>query len=212
MKTLIFDLDGTLIDSAKVVYPAFRSALRHFPHHPMPSESVMARTFGMPDYKVWAMLMPAGTPDERREANRLSDNAIGSGLFDSDVTFTGAHDVLDALKHRGYTLTVASNCGVQYLEAVLDSQGLRHLFDAPLCLEAVHGRVKADILTAHFQNFPREGAWMIGDRASDIEAATTHGIPAIGCALGAHFGDIAELKGAKHIIHNLNELLTLFPA
>jgi len=212
MKTLIFDLDGTLIDSAKVVYPAFREAIRHFPHLPLPNESTMASTFGMPDYKVWETLMPNGTPAELLQASQLSDNAIESGLYNSDVTFPGAHAVLAALRKRGCTLTVASNCGVQYLQAILNSQSLTSFFDTPLCLESVHGRVKADILEAHFRHFRKDDAWMIGDRASDMEAAAAHGIPAIGCALGTQFGDLHELRTAKHVIRHLDELLTLFPA
>ncbi|MCL6547969.1 MAG: HAD hydrolase-like protein, partial [Alicyclobacillus sp.] len=127
-----------------------------------------------------------------------------------DVLIPGAREVLTQLRSRGHTLTTASNCGQVYLDTVLDSQGLRALFTQPLCLQTVGGRVKADILAAHFQRFDRRDAVMVGDRASDIEAARAHGIPIIGCALG--FGAEEELREADVIVHSLPELLDLFPA
>ena len=210
MNTLIFDLDGTLIHTAKLVLPAFHRAIRCFPQYPLPSERMMLGTFGMPDDEIWETLMPTATPDERAAAHRLCDEFIREDLFRHDVLLPDARDVLTALRDRGHTLTIASNCGVAYLDAVLDSQGIRPLFDRPLCLQSVNGRRKADILTAHFQHFPRMSAVMIGDRKTDIEAAQAHGIPAIGCDFHAGFGENHELAGAAHIIQSLGELLDMY--
>ncbi|MCL6627113.1 HAD family hydrolase [Alicyclobacillus shizuokensis] len=157
MKTLVFDLEGTLVDSTR-----------------------------------WSR--------QQRGPER-------GGAKDNSRLFPEARDVLVTLKRRGYTLTIASNCSQAYLDELLDQEGLRLLFDHPLCLETVQGRSKADTLAAHIARFGR-GLVMIGDRPSDIRAAAAHKLPSVGCAF--HLS-AADLKGATHIIHALPELLDLFP-
>lgn len=208
MTTIIFDLDGTLIDTTTLVLPAFREVIRHFDGMPMPSEETMLKTFGMPDQAIWGVLMPTASLDQQNYAHALTDNLIHDRLAEVDVLLPHAVEMLTTLQERGHTLTVASNCGVPYLDAALDSQGIRPFFTHPLCLGSVNGQRKADILTAHFQRFAKSSAVMIGDRRSDIEAAEAHHIPSIGCAFG--FGDAVELAGASTIIHSLKELLPMF--
>lgn len=210
MTTLIFDLDGTLIHTGKIVLPAFHQAIRHFPHIPLPSEAAIQSTFGLPDVQIWEILMPDASLEEREAAYKLSNTYIRKGLFKTDILLKHAREVLETLKKWGYTLTVASNCGTSYLNAVLDSQGIRPYFTRPLCLESVKGKKKADILTEHFLHFPKTAAYMIGDRQSDVEAAHAHGIPAIGCILGTNFGESHELDEADFLIHDLTELCQQF--
>lgn len=208
MMTLIFDLDGTLINTTAAVFPAFRRTLRIF-GVPAPSEEAMAKTFGLPDVEIWRTLMPSSSEVERREAFTISEQYIVEELQHLDVLLPHARETLDQLMERSYSLTVASNCGTKYLDAVLDSQGLRSVFSHPLCLGSVQGLHKEDILTAHFQRIPKHDAVMIGDRSSDWNAAKAHEIRFIGCAFG--FADAAELSGAPTVIHSLPELLELFP-
>jgi phosphoglycolate phosphatase len=208
MATIIFDLDGTLIDTTELVLPTYREVIRHFENVPIPSEPTMLQTFGMPDQTIWELLMPGTTADQQAQAHSLTDDIIHERMQQSDVLLPHAVEVLEALKDAGHTLTVASNCGDTYLDATLDSQGIRPFFTHPLCLGTVKGQRKADILSVHFQRFAKSDAVMVGDRHSDIEAAQYHQIPAIGCAFG--FGNVDELNGSAAIIMSLPELLPLF--
>ncbi|GMA49637.1 MTA/SAH nucleosidase [Alicyclobacillus contaminans] len=211
MATIIFDLDGTLIDSTKIVLPAYRQAIRTVAQTPPPNEAVMKRTFGLPDADIWATLLPGATESVRQAAYEYTEQWVGNNLCTVDLLLPHARDVLAELQQRGHTLTTASNCGQAYLDAVLDSQGLRPYFTAPLCLGGVGGQRKADILARHFERFEKNTAVMVGDRATDVEAAQAHGIPCIGCHF-VDFGDPTELAGAVCVIHQLTELLDLFPA
>ncbi|MCL6632682.1 MAG: haloacid dehalogenase-like hydrolase [Alicyclobacillus herbarius] len=166
MKTLVFDLEGTLVDSSR--------RYRHFD----------------PDHG----LKPGHTQSESQAQ--------------ASLLMPGARQVLETLRERGHTLTIASNCGQAYLDWLLDAEGLRDLFVHPLCLESVRGRTKADTLAAHIARFGRSGMVMIGDRPSDIRAAKAHNLDSVGCAFTL---SAADLRGATYIIHALTELLDLFP-
>ncbi|MCL6517265.1 HAD family hydrolase [Alicyclobacillus sp.] len=208
MAILIFDLDGTLIDTSGLVLPAFRRTLAQFSGTQIPSDDQMRKTFGMPDAEIWRMLMPHASEAERKRAFSLSERFICEAMAHTDVLLPHAREVLEGLRAAGHTLTVASNCGQAYLDAVLTTQDIRRYFVHPLCLGGIGGRTKADILARHVARFGREAMWMVGDRKSDIEAAQQTGIPAIGCQFG--FGDPLELRGARAVIHDLRELLSRF--
>lgn len=209
MTTILFDLDGTLIDTTPQVLPAFRKTLAAF-DVPIPADAVLRSTYGMPDDEIWAMLMPEASAARRKEAFHHAEAQSKAGMFEQDLLFPHVREVLSELVARGCVLTTASNCGQPYLDAVLDSQAIRPFFTHPLCLESVGGARKADILRTHFERFDKSSAVMIGDRASDIEAANEHGVPTIACTFG--FGTPAELAGAIAHINDLRELLALFPA
>jgi phosphoglycolate phosphatase len=210
MAIIIFDLDGTLIDTAELVIPAYREAIRHFANQPTLSNEQLKMTFGLPDAEIWNIIMPHATASERRQAYALTGQVIVERMRDTNVLLPHALDVLAELKARQHTLTIASNCGLDYLYAALDTQGIGEFMTHPLCLESVHGMHKADILSEHFSHFDKSQSVMVGDRDSDVKAAKAHGIPAIGCAYG--FGDLGEIKNADVQIYALTDLLPLFPA
>lgn len=208
MANLIFDLDGTLIDSTFVFVPAIYSMLRHFPEVPEPSESKIQSTFGLTDDELWDVLMPDATAAERSKAYEFRNKYVKENMQNARLLLPNAFHVLKTLQERGHILTTASNCGTVYLNSVLDSQKIRGFFTNPLCLESVHGEEKADILRYHLQHMKKENTFMVGDRASDIDAAHAVGIPAIGCQFG--FGDANELKNADFVIFSLEDLLDRF--
>ncbi len=208
MQTLIFDLDGTLIDTSKIVIPAFVKALQHFPDITIPNKKAMLLTFGLPDKTIWDTLLPDCPETIRSQAGAFASDYIREGLLTEDVLLPDARRVLEALLARNHRLTIASNCGNTYLNTVLDSQGLRPYFEHPLCLESVAGYSKADILAEHIQRFGRKNCVMIGDRNTDIEAAKFHHLPAIGCHFG--FSREHELDEADYLITKLPDLLDIF--
>ncbi|WP_072872813.1 HAD family hydrolase [Alicyclobacillus tolerans] len=205
--TLIFDLDGTLLSSASFILPIYKKIIAQYGGK-APDDLTMTRTFGLPDEQIWEILMPNSTGQIRRQAETDCGKEVAFTLSHCDILFPETRFTLEALKQAGYTLTTASNCGCNYLDAVLSTQHLDTLFTLPLCLESVHGKRKADILRAHCKVFDIESMVMIGDRQSDVEAAKEIGIPCIGCAFG--FGHDDELTNADVIITNLSQLLTLF--
>ncbi|GMA63378.1 HAD family hydrolase [Alicyclobacillus fastidiosus] len=211
MAVIIFDLDGTLIDTGSIAVEAYRLVLSEFAYKPdeFPSEEQMLKTFGLPDTEIWDTLMPRHTPEEQMIGFERAGQRIDDEIRKQDILLPHAREVVQELHARGYTLTTASNCGKSYLDAVMSSQGIGHLFDRPLCLESVQGTRKSDILRALISRYGGgEALFMVGDRYTDRDAAAEVNIPFIGCDFG--FGDVSELTGAIHLTKDLPGLLDYF--
>ncbi|EPZ44137.1 MULTISPECIES: HAD family hydrolase [Alicyclobacillus] len=211
MAVIIFDLDGTLINTGDIAIDAYKSAMAEFSVKPadLPTDEQILKTFGLPDREIWQSLMPNHTAEEQMAAFHLSSTRIDEAMRHRDILLPHAREVVHELHRRGYILTTASNCGERYLDAVMATQGIGHLFDEPLCLESVHGTRKADILRQLVARYGQESKlYLVGDRYTDRDAAAEVGMPFIGCDFG--FGDASELTGAIYIVKDLPGLLNYF--
>jgi len=206
---LIFDLDGTLIDTTRLSIPFIQEEIKRYPHLKIPESKAIQSVFGLPKKEFWETLIPDGNDEELLDIQSGWERKLLDMMHEQDVLLPHAKKVLSCLKYRGHKLTTASNCSTAYLERILETQGIKEYFDQPLCIELVQGRKKEEILKAHFTSLPKKEAFMVGDRSSDIEAAHANGIPAIACHFG--FADEEELVGAEYHIHSLLDLIEMFP-
>ena len=209
MALLIFDLDGTLVETTQLSIPLIQEEIKRYPHLKMPEPKAIQSVFGLPKKEFWETLIPDGKPEELIHIQSSWEVKLLDMMQEHDVLLPYVKEVLSELKERGHRLTTASNCSTAYLERILETQGIEEYFDDPLCIELVQGKKKEEILQAHFAVLPKEEAYMIGDRSSDIEAAHANGVPAIACHFG--FADDGELDGADYHIHSLRDLLEIFP-
>ena len=209
MALLIFDLDGTLVETTRLSIPLIQEEIKGYSHLGMPDQKAIQSVFGLPKKEFWETLIPDGNADELLAIQLGWEEKLLDMMHEHDVLLPHVKEVLSALKARGHRLTTASNCSTAYLERILETQGIEEYFDGPLCIELVQGKKKEEILQAHFATLPKEDAYMIGDRSSDIEAARANGIPSIACHFG--FANEGELDGADYHIYSLLDLLKIFP-
>ncbi len=209
MSILIFDLDGTLVETTRLNIPIIQAEIKKYAHLHVPDSRKIQSAFGLPYKEFWELLTPDATEQEIRIISQCQEKELFELLKTENVLLPKAREVLTELKRRGHILSTASNCSTAYLNAILESQQIKDLFYEPLCIEKVDGYMKKDILLAHFQHLNKLDAFMIGDRSSDIEAAKAHHIPAVACHLG--YADDGELEEADYHIYSLEDLLELFP-
>ncbi|MGD7045024.1 HAD family hydrolase [Jeotgalibacillus proteolyticus] len=208
MALLIFDLDGTIVDSTDYLTRAIHLSIEDMPHIEEPSRERIQSAFGLTGGDFWAKVIPQASAQEVimiRERRRIFLEQLVKG---NDILFPGVRETLAALKEAGHTLSTASNCGERYLDMVLDTQEIRQYFTNPICLGSIGGEKKADILSEHFNVFPKKDAYLIGDRSSDIEAAHAHHIPVLICTYG--FGNEEEWQAADGRISAIQELVPMF--
>ncbi len=204
VRTVFFDLDGTLWQPRDVVLPAYHLAFERL-GKPVPDEVTLLDTMGYPNAEIWERLLPGASAKERMQANELmgvaEQEVLSQGLAGP---FPGVKTTLKQLHEQGVTLSIISNCDRHYLQAVPDSLGIGELFSHRFCAEDYRGLTKAQILRKLLPRFP-EPAAMVGDRHHDIQAGLQNGLLTIGCLFG--FGKQEEFEGADHLIHNFVELL-----
>ena len=208
MSVLLFDLDGTLVETTKLSIPIMQAEIKKNKHLNIPSPKKIQSAFGLPYKEFWELLTPDATEQEVRMISLRWEQELLEIMKTENVLLPYAKEVLTELKRRGHTLTTASNCSTAYLNAILETQQIKDLFYEPLCVESVGGQKKKDILLAHFQHLDKSDAFMIGDRSSDLEAAKEHEIPSIACHFG--FAEDGELEEADYHIYSLKDLLELF--
>ena len=208
MSVLLFDLDGTLVETTKLSIPIMQAEIKKYAHLSVPDQKKIQSAFGLPYKEFWELLTPHATEQEVRMISQCWEQKLLEIIQTENVLLPYAKEVLTELKRRGHILSTASNCSTAYLNAILESQHIKDFFYEPLCIEKVGGQKKKDILLAHFQHMEKTDAFMIGDRSSDIEAAREHRIPAVACHFG--FASEGELDGADYHIYSLKDLLELF--
>ena len=189
---IIFDIDGTLLQSQRVTVPAIREVFRAYGLK-APEEDAIRQTFGLPvqAYEAWlASLCPPRKAAHIVEA--VNDRELEL-IATAGTLFPGALEALQALKRAGHALATCTNASVPYLARVLNELGLRKYFQINACIG--HGFADKTAMVRHIMNtILLRPAAVVGDRASDIDAARANGAYAIAADYG--YGGETELQHA----------------
>ena len=190
--TVIFDLDGTLSDSALLTMAAFRAVL---PKQglPMPSEEAVRRAMGYATPEFYYILFPdlprdmvdnVGILVEEEELRCLP--SLGGKLL-----FEGCWELLMRLKENGKRLCIASTGSRDHVLSTLDCIGITHFFDAVYCDLPDKTEMLRDMINNVDKNadsksgyIDKNGYIMVGDMKKDYEAARTNGIVSVGACFG----------------------------
>ena len=189
--SVIFDLDGTLIDSRPQVRTAWGRTVEALTGHPWEiTEEAFTALFGRPMDEIAGFLFP----DEADEAERLRKAALcyeaeNAWLREHPVTvFPGAAETLRHLARR-YPLYIVSNCQCGYIEAALEPHGLLSVFSGRLCFGDT-GAPKGITIRRLMQLHGLHAPVYVGDTQGDEDACRQAGIPFVYAAWG--FGRAAH--------------------
>lgn len=210
----IFDMDGTLLDSASLAVPAFhvtraRMAQAGWVVPDAWSDDQVLRTFGMTHEHIWLQLLGYRLDDEsQRMADKWLLEEELAGLQEGRATlFAGVADTLRLLHAQGAQLAVASNGQQAYIEGIIEAFGLRAIFAGLYSAAGRQTATKVELVRQLLSEIPHDRAVMVGDRSSDVEAGLENGLPVVGCAFG--FANDGELAGATVRIGHFADLLQL---
>ena len=203
---LLFDLDGTLWDSAPAVADAWNEVFqREDASLPLLTVDDIHGVMGMTMKEIGETLYP-GFQSPRRAA-----------IFDKcctyEVEYLHSHcgtlypdffPTLESLKARGYELAVVSNCQLGYIDAFLSSSGASYLFKDYEEWERTGLTKGENIRLVMKRNGYTKGIY-IGDTKKDREAAILAGIPFIHAAYG--FGEVPDADGVIRSLADLPDVL-----
>ena len=198
-KGVIFDVDGTLWDSAKPVAESWTLMLeRRYPELArIITPDDMYRNMGKTMDAIGADLFPGLAPDKRDEVMDACMRYENEYLADHPgVTYPNMKETLAALS-REYGLYIVSNCQEGYIEALMAACGIASYISDTECFGAT-GRPKGDNIRLVMERNGLEKCLYVGDTAMDQEAAGKAGIPFVFASYG--FG---QASGADAVIGSL---------
>jgi phosphoglycolate phosphatase len=210
-RTVVFDLDGTLVDTAPDLINALNFVLDREGLPPVPPHSARNMIGGGARRLIERGLELEGRAASVGDITRLTDDFIAyyaEHIADVSRPFEGLESALDDLGKRGYRFAVCTNKLEWLSKLLLDRLGLSARFSA-ICGADTFGIAKPDPAILQ-QTVARAGgdisrAIMVGDAGPDIGVARRAGIPVIGVGFGYTEIPIAELKPDR-LIHHMNEL------
>jgi phosphoglycolate phosphatase len=205
--TVVFDLDGTLVDTAPDLINALNFVLARegLPAVPLQSARNMigAGARKLIERGLELEGRHVGPDDITRLTNDFIDR-YAAHIADESRPFEGLEAALDELSARGYRLAVCTNKLEWLSKLLLDELGLSSRFSA-ICGADTFGVSKPDPAILR-QTVARAGgalasAVMVGDAGTDIGVARRAGIPVIGVSFGYTEVPIADLKPDRLIGH-----------
>ena len=206
-RIVVFDLDGTLVDTAPDLINALNFVLDREGMPPLPLASAR-NLIGAGARKLIERGLEAGggavTVGELDRMMRDFIDYYAEHIADESRAFDGLEAALDDLERRGFRFAVCTNKLEWLSKLLLDRLGMTHRF-AAICGADTFGVAKPDPAILH-QTIARAGGQspasvMVGDSGTDIGAARRAGVPVVGVSFGYTDVPIAELRPDRLIGH-----------
>ncbi len=208
---VLFDLDGTLIDSERGITNCATYALGRFGI--VIDDPLALRSFiGPPLFDSFSKTYGFSDEDAQRAVDYYRERFSEQGIYEFTV-YAGIEDLLRRLKEAGKTLILATSKYELYAKQIIDRLGFTRYFSLAVgsCKDGSRG-TKAEVISYAMKTYgitEPSRVVMVGDRKHDIIGARTVGIDSIGVLYG--FGDRKELEenGATHIAENTEQIFKI---
>jgi len=204
LESLIFDLDGTLIDSSDGVVEAFNYSLRMM-NQPEQKPEVIKQTIGYP----LPVIYPRFTDAPIEELYKYFQEKAAEVIIPSTSAFEGVDLMLRKLHSQGYRMAVASTKIQKHINGIIKKLGWDGLFEIALGGDKVK-RVKPapDIFLSVMDemNISTDNSMVIGDTINDVLAAKA--IPLKVVAVKSPYGGEEEIQLSRpdFYINKITEL------
>lgn len=196
---LVFDWDGTLVDSIERIVTSLQFASKKTIDSNV-SENQARNVIGLGLIEAIEKLHPELDSQQHAEQlNNIADTYRQHYLYDNTVPaplFTGVNELLDELRDDGYTLAISTGKGRAGLEQSIAEHQVADYFTTTRCAGENKSKPHPEMLHEILQelNFSAAQTLMIGDSEHDLKMASNADIKSIGVTHGVH--DAATLE--KH--------------
>lgn len=183
---IVFDWDGTLMDSARCIAESLQAACGDL-GYAVPTDRDARYVIGLGLNDAMAHVLPGLAPSayapvvERYRHHFLAHDS-GTTLF------SGVAELLQHLRDSGHLLAVATGKTRRGLDRALEQTGLREYFDATRCADESKSKPHPEMLNWLIETLEvkPERTLMIGDTTHDMDMARSAGVARLAVAHGAH--------------------------
>lgn len=204
-RTVLFDLDGTLVDAFTTLHRAYCHTLRHF-GLPAPTMEQVRGSVGGGLENAMGRFVP---PELVAEACRIHVAFTEKILLEDPVLYDGAKELVSALRAQGVKTGVLTNKIGDHARAVLSHLGIAAQFDVILGARDCPWRKPAPEFTAEaLRRIGGDAAYccLVGDSPFDLEAARNAGFPCLCVTTGTHDEPALRVAGATSVHSGLRAL------
>jgi phosphoglycolate phosphatase len=217
-KVILFDLDGTLINSG----PDLALAVNHM------LQTINRETFTEDVIDGWvgngAQILVQRALSGQREIDENIDPDLCSHALQifltfyaqnicvGTVTYPNVPATLRRLKKTGYRMAIITNKPFEFVEPILESLTLTGLFELILGGDSLDKKKPDPLPLLHScekMNVSTEQCVMVGDSKNDILAANAAGMQSVGVTYGYNYGEDIGVHKPTVIIDDFSELLEL---
>lgn len=212
LKLVIFDVDGTLVDSQEHILASMQYAFQRA-GRPEPSRRNALGIVGLSLPEAMRVLAPDAGADEIAQLtvdyksghtqHREDGSAVAKGPM-----FDGALDAIHHLNDTGYLLSAATGKSRVGLKRFLDAQGIAHLFFATQTADDAPSKPNPQMVLncLNGNGVEASNAVMIGDTEFDMAMGRAAGTRTIGVRWGYHEDARVLRGGAERMIDSFTEL------
>lgn len=203
---IVFDWDGTLMDSTATIVKCIQASARDL-GLPIPDDKAASYVIGLGLNDAMQAALPDLDPKYYpRMVERYRYHYLAK---DHDLTlFHGVREMLAELSQQGYFLAIATGKSRVGLNRALDVAKLLTRFDATRCADETfskpHPAMLQELTRELGQDMKR--TVMIGDTTHDLQMAMNAGAAAIAVQYGAHSRDELQALDPLHAVDSISEL------
>lgn len=203
---IVFDWDGTLIDSAATIVECIQSAARDL-GLPVPGRERASHVIGLGLKDALHHAVPSLKPDRYPEfAERYRDHFVARE--DAMQLFPGVRELLERLSRRGYRLAIATGKTRRGLDRAVLASGLASHFSASRCADETRSKPNPAMLIELMRELATGAphSLMIGDTTHDLEMAHNAGVDALAVTYGAHPAAALQALAPQRCVASVSEL------
>lgn len=208
-EAIIFDMDGTLFQTDLILEPALETTFEILRKEKQwvgktPVEKYR-EIMGVPLPVVWETLCPNHSLEIREKSNEIFQQQLIIQIRENKgALYDGVEETLTLLSER-YPLFIASNGQIEYLQAIIEEYKLHRFIQHTYSIQVIPSGNKSELVQLVKTENQIQGVFVVGDRASDIQAAKDNNLTAIGVRFD--FAQENELQYADYVVDSFQDIL-----